>query len=448
MPAPVVPGLMVKPSRFNVRAVDASGRARYTNTRSGVAAAVDQEIDRFLQGEAETCDAIDDLVAAGFVVEQGCDEIGQVCQGYETTRNAPVLAMTIAPTVACNLRCDYCFETEHPNRYQDDDELDAIIAFARHRIRSERPTRFDVTWFGGEPLLHLAGIERLSRAFISLATFSGIPYAATIVTNGTRLTPETAATLRRLRVLEAQITLDGAQRTHDRLRIDARGQGSYDKIMAGIDAATGLLGIDLRIHADRRTARSIPSLLEDLATRGHQEVALTFARIEPPGVFDDPGPVDERYLDGAEFAALERTWLHRAAELGFAVTQSVVNEHGPTPCMAVSPNHFAIEPGYQVSRCYADVANDRRRDGTLDPDGTIELTSDDERWRRYLPFDLGCAECTYLPLCVGGCPKARVDGALKPGGRSEEARLEFKERYVCHVRKFNLAELLADGLVA
>ena len=94
------------------------------------------------------------------------------------------------------------------------------------------------------------------------------------------------------------------------------------------------------------------------------------------------------------------------------------------------------------------MANDRRRDGTLDPDGTIELTSNDERWRRYLPFDLGCAECTYLPLCVGGCPKARVDGALKPGGRSEEARLEFKERYVCHVRKFNLAELLADGLVA
>jgi uncharacterized protein len=448
MPAPVVSGVATKPSRFNIRAVDSSGRARYTNTRSGVVAAVDEEIDRFLQGQTETSQAMDDLLAAGFAVEEGCDEIAQVCQDYEATRNAPVLAMTIAPTVACNLRCDYCFETEHPNRYQDDDELDAIIAFARHRIRTERPTRFDVTWFGGEPLLHLAGIERLSRAFISLATFSGVPYAATIVTNGTRLTRETAKRLRRLRVLEAQITLDGAQRTHDLLRIDARGQGSYDKVMAGIEAATGLLGIDLRIHADRRTAHSIPSLLDDLANRGHQGVALSFARIEPPGVFDDPGPVDSRYLDGAEFAELERTWLHRAAELGFAVAQSVVNEHGPTPCMAVSPNHFTFEPGYQVSRCYADVANDRRRDGTLTPEGTIELTADDQRWRRYLPFDLGCAECAYLPLCVGGCPKARVDGALEPGHGTDQERLEFKERYVCHVRKFNLSQLLADGLMA
>lgn len=439
-------GSGLAPSRFNVRADHPSGRPVYANTRSGVVALVDEDIDRFLSGRATTCDSLDVLARAGFVVPVDVDEIAEVFDAYEQARHEPVLALTIAPTVACNLRCDYCFQAEHPARQHDDGELDSIVRFVRRRLADQPPIRFDVTWFGGEPLLHLSGIERLSRSFIQAASFNAVPYAARIVTNGTRLTREVATRLRTQRVLRAQITLDGAQHTHDQLRVDPRGRGSYERVLSGIEAASGLLDVDLRIHADRRTARSIPHLLDDLARRGLHHVALTFARIEPPGVFGDRAPVDRRFLEGTEFAELEVRWLTRARDLGFDVDQSVATEHGPTPCMAVNPNHFTFEPGNRVQRCYADVADDRRHDGHLDREGVVHLGPEDERWRRYLPFDLGCADCAYLPLCMGGCPKARVDGALHPSVDDSE-RLVFKDRYVCHARRFNLRDLLTEGLV-
>lgn len=436
---------MLTPSRFNVRSVTAAGVV-YANTRSGGVYLVDEAADAFLQG-ASGREGVDlgALVSCGLAVLDRDGELADLRHDYEQARDDDSLALTIAPTVACNLRCSYCFETEHPNRVQTSAEADAIVRLVRREFASRDVSRLDVTWFGGEPLLHLAGIERLSRDLIRASTFAGVPYAATIVTNGTRLDRATAGRLRSWRVLRAQITLDGGQRTHDRLRVDAAGRGTYDRVVAGIVASVGLLEIDLRVHADRRTARSIPAMIDDLAGRDLQRVHLGFARIEPPGVFTDAGPVDNRFLTGREFASMEVEWLEQARRAGFAVRRPIATGEPTLPCMAVSSRHMAIEPGGRVHRCYADVAGDRL-DGVLEADGSLLLHDDERRWHDYLPFDLGCADCAVLPLCMGGCPKARVDGALRPSFDHTD-RSTFKERHVCHPRRFNLADLLARDLV-
>lgn len=432
-------------SRFNVRTVDPSGRLLCANTRSGVVVEIDQAVDDFLAGTGPAPDELASaMVAAGLAVEEGTDEIAAVFADYETARNDNVLALTISPTVACNLRCDYCFETEHPNRWQSDDEMDAIVRLVRRELRERQPSAFTVTWFGGEPLLHLRAIERMSRAFLGLASFGGVPYSASIITNGTRLTTEVAQRLRACRITAAQITLDGGRGSHEVLRIDRNGRGSFDAVMAGIESAVDVLDVVLRVHADRRSAPTIPGLLEELADRGLTDVSLGFHRIEPPGIFEPAGPVAKRFLTAAEFARLEVGWLQDAALLGFRAIQTIDTDHGPTPCAAVSPHHYSIEPGGRVNRCYADVAGPDPA-GHLDADGLVSI--EDAAWRDYLPADLGCADCAYLPLCVGGCPKARIDGGLNSDDDEETRRL-FKEHFVCSSRKFNLAALMEAGLLA
>jgi radical SAM protein with 4Fe4S-binding SPASM domain len=33
-----------------------------------------------------------------------------------------------------------------------------------------------------------------------------------------------------------------------------------------------------------------------------------------------------------------------------------------------------------------------------------------DRWDRYDPFSHArCSECQYLPVCMGGCPKAQIE---------------------------------------
>lgn len=442
----------IRSSRYNVRAAIEPDLIRYANTRTGAIIDVGSEIDQILANgttqanEAALEPEIEDfLLGTGFLVDRDLDEIGAVFSDYEQTRSEHRLALTVAPTVACNLRCEYCYESLHPNRYIDERESEAIISFVAGRLQ-EGARSLDVTWFGGEPLLHFDGVMRMSRAFLNLATFNGVPYSATMVTNGTLLTPERAAQLRAMRVLVAQITLDGAQLTHDQLRIDGAGRGSYEKVIAGIAAAMPHLGVDLRVHADRRTARRIPRLLNDLAERGLTDIRVYFARIEPTALLEHGPPPDRSILTGPEFADLEVQWIEEAHELGFRATASATTSHGPTPCAAVSPHHFLFEPGRRVKRCWGDVANDAYQEGTIDLDGTVELTEADARWADYLPADLGCAECRFLPLCAGGCPKARLDGSMR-GDLDDGARRAFKHDHVCNSRKFNMAKLLAKGLV-
>ena len=63
--------------------------------------------------------------------------------------------------MACNLRCTYCFEKHTSERLCIESE-DKIINFFRKEIPKKKQLR--LSWFGGEPLLNLPSILRISSA--------------------------------------------------------------------------------------------------------------------------------------------------------------------------------------------------------------------------------------------------------------------------------------------
>jgi uncharacterized protein len=127
----------------------------------------------------------------------------------------------------CNINCAYCFENKAATRLQNHPEFDNLLhQIAQAAIVNEHPP-LEVSFYGGEPLTQFRAIKHVVDTLIErvgkpLITFS-------VATNGILLRGEIAQFL-----IDAdfgiQLSIDGVPRTHDALRKDFRGRGTFSAI--------------------------------------------------------------------------------------------------------------------------------------------------------------------------------------------------------------------------
>ena len=377
---------------------------------------------------------VQELSGLGMLVPDGADERNAALRLHRQERDGSrALQLTIATTVGCNLGCSYCLERDKaPRRLSREDEVE-IAAFARGQLRGRRA--FEVVWFGGEPLLNLDSILRLSTQFIRMSSLRGVAYSAAVITNGVLLSEDKARALHQAHVRRARITLDGPRAVHNTMRPSKNGSSSYDAVLAGLKVAVRYFDTALGVNLDRTNTLFIESMLEELADVGLTDLHVFFAPVIPPGE-DSLGETAEygggRHLTMPEFAREEARLLKIAARMGFRVTADF-GQQGALPCSALQPDHYALEPGKIVKRCYADVSTPARTVGHLENGGFAqddEQKSRDKNWSEYDAFDEECLDCRYLPICYGGCPKLRMSG-------------RSKEEMICTPRRFNLGEVLS-----
>ena len=82
------------------------------------------------------------------------------------------LHLILLPTEQCNFRCKYCYETFKKGKMSETVQQ-SIIKYVRKNIH--KYTGLYVSWFGGEPLIAMDVIERLSLAFQNICKVSRIP---------------------------------------------------------------------------------------------------------------------------------------------------------------------------------------------------------------------------------------------------------------------------------
>jgi len=133
-------------------------------------------------------------------------------------QNAPVPSLRYLElniTDRCNLACAHCYLG--PSR--SGDMPLSLISRAMEEFALMQGLRLLIT--GGEPLLHREFWKMNER-------LREYPFRSVLLSNGTLITQETA---RRLKVHEVQVSLDGWEASHDRLR----GDGSFKKAVQGIE---------------------------------------------------------------------------------------------------------------------------------------------------------------------------------------------------------------------
>ena len=313
------------------------------------------------------------------------------------------LRLPICPTLQCNFACPYCYETARGGRMSEQVQ-DGLVSFVEGALERYHVGALDVSWYGGEPLLEPEVIRTLSRRLMSLCEERDIPYWASIITNGYFLDASTAALLDECKVRSIQVTLDGPDaRTHDATRHLRNGGGTFDRIMSNIETFSGEGDIVVRCNVHKGNADEYPKLEERihaLDKDGDGRISVY------AGHMDGHGAYEGMAMHAVEYADFRNATDKSVGRVGYA---------GPI-CMAPKLLDLVVDERGNLYKCLESVGRDEESFGNVrdfdfaDPkSGDMDVLSE---WLDYAwPDDEECLQCSLLPICLGGCPQRRREGA-------------------------------------
>lgn len=401
---------------------------------TGALAVLDERFAAAL--DAGDAAAAPELLEAGLLVDAARDERAELRERHLRDMNETgFLSLCIAPTMACNLRCAYCYEDHEPVRMTPAVE-DGIMRFVERRYGRFGFRELDVMWYGGEPLLEIDLVERLSGRLIAWCEEHGVSYSARVITNATLATPDVAERLAAARVTWAMPTLDGCAGCHDARRPRADGEGSFEATLSGVRAlrdAGAFVGVNCNLDARNvgdyrrlRAAFTDEPNIEIYASHLRNYGGWSASEAQPPaGGGACEGLRAPRRLTGAGDAVGERsesgavrepareggpelmTRQEYADEL-FALYE----ELRPTAdsaraslraqrcfCRGKTASYFVVDPEGNVCRCDGFVRDPSHvLFSVLDADAPIDWPRDD----CFLDRE-DCAACAAAPLCLGDC---------------------------------------------
>ena len=134
-------------------------------------------------------------------------------------------------TERCNLRCAHCYQESYSGSELEFGQLLNILGqyqdlLAEWRSTSKRRNlRGHITVTGGEPFVRSDFLDLLEVFAAHRKHFS-----FAILTNGTFIDTAMVRRLRKLRPAFVQVSMEGSQATHDRIR----GAGNFDRTVTAI----------------------------------------------------------------------------------------------------------------------------------------------------------------------------------------------------------------------
>ncbi len=406
----------MKASKFNIFTDCGEGEILAYNSMTGGLVKFDTDVySTYLKiiSEDEKPDLTDPMISAvaadlkrgGFLVDDKLDEVDYLKVIFSKSKYAPknALGLTIAVTTACNFGCAYCFENGIEQEFMSREVESKIIEYVEKNIKSKDALR--ITWYGGEPLLALDTIYRLSDAFMRISKENKAKYSAGIITNGYLLNKETAAELVKRRVGFAQITLDGGREKHDYSRILKDGSGTFDTIMNNLKDAVGMLPIDVRINLGKHNINSFQSLLDDLDAH---EISrkIAFLDICPLADYEFSSiDIRNKAFTAEEFSQASLKLSSMAIERGIKVFITHSTPH--MSCSSITQEGCVIGPDGRMYKCWDMVGREDEVVGVIDK--KVKLRDGSVKWLAWDCFgNKKCLDCNILPVCLGGCPRKTI----------------------------------------
>ncbi|MDH6578739.1 radical SAM protein [Kitasatospora sp. MAP5-34] len=293
-------------------------------------------------------------------------------------------SLTVLTSTDCNLGCGYCFQNtgqdekggSRPPRIKHarltSDMITSVLDFTRERMEAAELDRLALMLFGGEPLLNPRGARELLRRAAELGELK-----ASMVSNGTLLTPLIAKELHAAGLESVQITFDGDKEVHDAIRIKRSGGGTFDLIVNNVAKAMAATDIrwHLRVNVSHHNKHGMDELVERLAERlDAPRCGLQFALIGDVGV-----GYGNDLAYGSTLAEDFTRWHARALELGFSVSRPKANL-GCQACSFKSGKYGAvINADGVLSSCWETAGQPGWEVGTLEH-GYLSEEETEGRW--------------------------------------------------------------------
>lgn len=359
-----------------------------------------------------------DLKDKGFVVNKNDDEIARYKYlFYSGVFSKSYLNLTIATTLACNLKCPYCFEEGNKSKtIMKKDVEDAIVKY----IISQKKRKIGITWFGGEPLLNASTIKNITS---QLKDYK-ITFESTIITNGTLFSDANVQMLDENEIKLVQITLDGTKESHNRKRFFANGKGTFDLILSNIESILTKTKsqLILKTNLDKENIKEYVDLRRFLYNKFKQYIIKNRLILT------------ENYVrNRTNFSGCNKCL---SKEENFEYQHSVLKRpyEIPSPvgaCPLRSTNSFIIGPSGEIYKCMEHLGDNTKSIGNIITH-SYRIQDVANCVFKYSPFDDNdCVNCEILPICGGGCPIDR------------EKKLDKTK--ICSVVKERIYEILINS---
>lgn len=350
------------------------------------------------------------LLKNGCIVPDDLDETGKILYEEKAAMlNTMPASMhfTIAPGMGCNYNCHYCFEKGHGTGSMMSQETIHRTEEYIIEIMSANPNlkQLNIRWFGGEPLLYMNKIEKMSHVLMNWCAANDVQYTAGIVTNGRYLTAENARRLKEINIGYVQLSMDGMGKYYEEQK-GAR-EGDFAAVVENLKSAVDLLDITIRINVEDSLDEAL-ALTEYLLTECGLDEKL---KVYVAHVRDYEGmTAEEEQMSHAHFLELEGQYIslfgkdgpYSRKSLGF-----ILPKRRCTTCRTVCGTNFCIGPEGELYRCehyfgHKDFSVGNVFSGRSYPGTELEYIK-----YRHLPK---CLDCRLFPVCLGGCMNDNTEG--------------------------------------
>lgn len=308
------------------------------------------------------------------------------------------IGLTIAPTMACNFRCPYCYEKGREYVTMSRDTIDRMKEYIGKL--SEQYKYIEITWYGGEPLMAFSIIEELMKTVYK--HFDRKCVNSHVITNGYLLTEDIVKKMEELNISGAQITIDGPPEIHNKRRKLPTEEDTFFVILENIKKALQVynnLDISIRVNTDKSNIDGIDEIIEYLKKMDLLDKLSLY--LAPVSNINDTC-TESQCFNTTEFAIEEINFLRRNKEKGYSLLGLPMRRTGM--CGAVSPHSYVIDAKGDLYKCWDDISNLEEKVGSIYED-SLSLNANMVKWLSHtVENDEECRNCSYLPLCMGGCP--------------------------------------------
>ncbi|MDR0752391.1 MAG: radical SAM protein [Christensenellaceae bacterium] len=210
------------------------------------------------------------MLDGGIIVGNDFSEIAEVSESYMQFKkgsNKSAFGFVVLPTLNCIYDCPYCYEDKKPHQMSTDTAT-CVEKFIINSIENEATVA--ITWYGGEPLMATHIIDKISETVINHCDATNKKYDSFIVTNGYLIEDATLEFFKRNRISGCQITLDGAEETHNTKRfLKTNKTGTFKKTISGILKVLSInMSLSIRINVDKNNLNELNELLYFLKKEG------------------------------------------------------------------------------------------------------------------------------------------------------------------------------------
>lgn len=398
-------------SKFNVYRVYNSILYLW-NTYSGSLVKLDEDGKEYLSSFPRDSDDnnpyFNILKKQGLIVKTDIDEVGRVVfeerKALFTTTDEQI-SLVIALGMNCNYHCVYCYQKDVDRTGTMDELTEAqIIEYISSNIISKQFKKLNIRWFGGEPLLYMNIIVRMSNRIIDICKSNNVHYTAGIITNGRFLNKKNVEILKNLYVETAQISLDGTEDYYCKSKVATT--EDYNAVIANIIDSSSKMRISVRMNIFDNSAYEAIKVT-DFLLKGHKllgKISLYFAFVRDYSVNDSRKSYSlyvKNYL----------IWLeHIVHNYGFDVVDGVFPKRRVTSCGYIKSCNSCIDylgNMYRCEHCFGDknsIIGDVLNGHYYNKIEYLYWTTIDKRKK--------CMSCPYLPVCMGGCVHDYVCGLI------------------------------------